>query len=39
MPLAYPDEEIAQHKATICERISSGESLRSICENEGWWKP
>lgn len=32
--MAYAPEEIAQHKATICERISNGESLRQICDSE-----
>jgi hypothetical protein len=32
--VAYSDEEIAAHKATICERISNGESLRQICDGD-----
>lgn len=29
--MTYSPEQSAQIKATICERISNGESLRSIC--------
>ena len=32
--MAYSDEEVATHKATICERISNGESLRQICDGD-----
>jgi hypothetical protein len=32
--VAYSPEEIAAHKATICERISNGESLRQICDGD-----
>jgi hypothetical protein len=33
--MTYKPEEIAAHKATICERIASGESLKAICESQG----
>lgn len=33
--MAFSAEEIAAHKATICDRISNGESLRAICASEG----
>jgi hypothetical protein len=33
--LTYSPEEIEAHKATICDRISNGESLRQICDDEG----
>jgi len=32
--MTYSAEEIASHKATICDRISNGESLRQICDSE-----
>ena len=33
--MAYGPEEIAAHKATICERIANGESLRQILDTDG----
>lgn len=33
--MAYSAEQVAAHKATICERIADGESLRQICGDEG----
>lgn len=33
--MTYSPENIAAHKATICERIANGESLRAICDDEG----
>jgi hypothetical protein len=33
--MTYSAKEIAAHKATICDRISNGESLRQICDDEG----
>lgn len=33
--MAYSAEQVAAHKATICERIADGESLRQICSDEG----
>lgn len=33
--MTYTPEQIAAHKATICERIANGESLRQILETEG----
>lgn len=33
--MAYSAEEIASHKATICQRISNGESLRQIASDDG----
>lgn len=33
--MAYSPEQIAAHKATICERIANGESLRAICADKG----
>lgn len=33
--MAYTPEEIAAHKAAICERIADGESLRQVLEAEG----
>jgi hypothetical protein len=32
--MTYGPEDIARHKATICDRISNGESLRGICDDE-----
>jgi hypothetical protein len=32
--VTYSPEQIAAHKATICDRISNGESLRQICDGE-----
>lgn len=32
--MTYSPEQIASHKATICDRISNGESLRQICDSE-----
>ena len=32
--MAYTPEQIAAHKATICERIANGESLKAICEDD-----
>lgn len=32
--MAYTEEQIAAHKATICDRIANGESLRSICSGD-----
>lgn len=33
--MTYSPEEIEAHKATICERIANGESLRQICDDDG----
>ena len=33
--MTYTPDELAKHKATICERIANGESLRQILETEG----
>lgn len=33
--MTYSLEQIAQAKATICDRIANGESLRGICDDEG----
>ncbi len=33
--MAYTPDDIAAHKATICERIAGGESLRQILEADG----
>jgi len=33
--MTYSPEQTAAHKATICERIANGESLKAICEDEG----
>lgn len=30
--MAYSQEQIEAHKATICKRIAEGESLRAICK-------
>jgi hypothetical protein len=32
--MTYSPEEIAAHKATVCDRIAHGESLRQICGDE-----
>lgn len=32
--MAYSSDQIASHKATICDRIANGESLRQICGSE-----
>lgn len=33
--MAFSEEQVATHKATICDRISNGESLRAICSDAG----
>lgn len=33
--MTYSPEQIAAHKATICQQIAGGKSLREICEAEG----
>lgn len=33
--MTYSPEQIEAHKATICDRIANGESLRTICSDEG----
>lgn len=33
--MTYSPQDIDSHKATICERIANGESLRQILETEG----
>lgn len=30
--MAYTEEQVAAHKAAVCELITSGKSLREICE-------
>jgi len=32
--MTYSPEDIAVHKATVCDRIAHGESLRQICGDE-----
>lgn len=33
--MTYSPEQIEAHKATICNRIANGESLRAICSDDG----
>lgn len=33
--MTYSAKDIARHKATICDRLTNGESLRQICDDEG----
>lgn len=33
--MTYSPEQIAAHKATICDRIANGESLRQIADDDG----
>lgn len=33
--MAYSPEQVAAHKATICDRIANGESLRQIADDDG----
>ncbi len=34
MTVTYSPEQIEAHKATICDRIANGESLRQICDSD-----
>lgn len=33
--MTYSPEQVAAHKAVICDRIANGESLRQICGDDG----